>query len=183
MEEHIFQAALIDAKEAFERLQEGRQQLDLQAALLDQQIALLRSKIIGLARLLDEQPDDDSPMGKFLDEIKHVGLTRAITEVLMVSGVGMTAMEIREALNRMGIDLSRYSNIQATINTILKRLSDSGRVDIGFEVTEKGAHVKGRKKRYVWSMLHPLYIPPPGQKREILKGVPISKKGSKKKKR
>ena len=136
---------------------EEKRELVFRAAHLDQQIAKLRLKIIGLARLIDDKPDEDSEMGEFLEKIKDVGLTKAIREVLMVSGEGMTATGIREALHRMGINLSRYRNIQATINTILKRLTESGEVDIGIP-HEKGAPIKGAKKRYIWSPLHPAHL-------------------------
>jgi hypothetical protein len=54
------------------------------------------------------------------------GLTDLCRMVLKTAGHPLSAVEVRAQLEAMGVDLSRYSNVLASIHTVLKRLTDAG---------------------------------------------------------
>ena len=54
-----------------------------------------------------------------------LGLTDACRLVLR-SGVPMTPVEVRDRLQVIGVDLSKYSSELAAIHTVLKRLNEAG---------------------------------------------------------
>ena len=56
----------------------------------------------------------------------HWGLTDACRVVLKGAGHPMTPMEVRDRLEAMGFDLSKYSSSLAAIHTVLKRLHEAG---------------------------------------------------------
>jgi hypothetical protein len=68
------------------------------------------------------------------------GLTDLCRMVLKTAGHPLSAVEVRAQLGAMGVDLSRYSNVLASIHTVLKRLSDSGEVRFVPRVHERPAY-------------------------------------------
>lgn len=56
------------------------------------------------------------------------GLTDACRVVLKGARRPMTPVDVRDRLDAIGFDLSKYSNSLAAIHTILKRLHESGEV-------------------------------------------------------
>ena len=54
------------------------------------------------------------------------GLTDACRVVLKGAGHPMTPMEVRDRLEAIGFDLSKYSSSLAAIHTVLKRLHEAG---------------------------------------------------------
>ena len=85
-----------------------------QRASLDARIAQLVQTIGSLTRLCGYVPT------------VPWGLTEACRMVLRAAGHPLTAVEIRDQLDAMGIDMSRYTNDLAVLHTILKRLTQSG---------------------------------------------------------
>jgi len=71
------------------------------------------------------------------------GLTDACRIVLR-SGLPMTATDVRDRLQSIGFDLSKYSSELAAIHTVLKRLNESGELRL----------LAGGPKRggYLWNM-------------------------------
>ncbi|HEV2022924.1 MAG TPA: hypothetical protein VGQ94_10425 [Terriglobales bacterium] len=96
-----------------------RQSLEMRSRKLQEDIA-------HLAALCGESVEDP---------IKQLGLTDAIRYVLGKASHGqiplhrfMTPVEIREAISKGGFDISKYSNVMASIHTVLQRLKKKGQV-------------------------------------------------------
>ena len=73
------------------------------------------------------------------------GLTDACRLVLRCGGHPMTPMEVRDKLQAIGVDLSKYSSSLAAIHTVLKRLRDAS--EVGFVQLESG--------RFAYEWHHP----------------------------
>jgi hypothetical protein len=56
------------------------------------------------------------------------GLTDACRVVLKGARQAMTPSEVRDRLDAIGFDLTRYTNALAAIHTVLKRLHDAGEI-------------------------------------------------------
>src|SRR2546427_586104 len=87
-------------------------------AELDSRIARLRQTISSLAQLCDERID-------LVDVLlrEDMGLTEACQEVLRAAFKPLTGLEVKAGLEKMGFDLSRYSNPLASIYPTLNRLA------------------------------------------------------------
>lgn len=100
-------------------LQEARKELNAfleQRAELDIRIARLRQTIGGLSQLCE----GDASM-TFI--IQDMGLTEACREVLRASREELTPAEVIKGLERIGFDISGYSNLLAAVHTTLKRMT------------------------------------------------------------
>jgi hypothetical protein len=84
---------------------------------LDMRLAQLAQTIGGLMRLCHLTPT------------VSLGLTDACRMVLKAAGHPLTAVEVREQLEAMGFDVSRYANDLAAVHTVLKRLNRAGETD------------------------------------------------------
>jgi hypothetical protein len=99
--------------------------LNMQMAAVDQEIAKLRPKIIGLAALSDEPPKDEL-FDLFIQETAGKGLTDSIKDALMGADDFMTPIQVRDALIRTGYEITgKYANPLAVIHNLLKRLAAS----------------------------------------------------------
>ena len=83
-------------------------------AALDDRLAQLKQTIGTLTKLCGYVPS------------VSWGLTDACRTVLRSAGRPMTAVEVRDRLSAVGLDLDRYSNALASVHTVLKRLTESG---------------------------------------------------------
>ena len=126
-------------------LSADRDILRFQIEELESEDAKLQQKIVALAQALDEEVDPQSPLGLFLAEISAAGLTEGVRTVLRATDVCRTPTEIRDGLLRLGYDLSRYSNVLASVHTILGRLRESGEVEKVIS-RRKG----GKEIGYIW---------------------------------
>ena len=71
------------------------------------------------------------------------GLTDAC-RVILRSGLPMTPIDVRDRLQAIGFDLSKYSSELAAIHTVLKRLNESGEVRVLAGGPKQGG--------YLWNM-------------------------------
>jgi hypothetical protein len=55
-----------------------------------------------------------------------LGLTDACRLVLRSAGAPLSATQVRDRLQGMGLDLDRYANALSAVHTVLKRLTESG---------------------------------------------------------
>jgi hypothetical protein len=101
---------------ALETASREYQQLAHQRADLDRRMAQLAQTIGSLNRLCGFTPT------------VGVGLTDACRMVLNAAGHPLTAVEVRQQLEAMGFDVSKYSNDLAPIHTVLKRLTEADEV-------------------------------------------------------
>jgi len=108
--------------------------LSQQRADLDKRLSELHETIGALTRLCGYTPT------------VPWGLTDAVRIVLLRAERPMTPTEVRERLEVIGFDASKYSSILSAIHTILKRLHKAG--DTRFVAREAGNHayewVRGR---------------------------------------
>jgi len=103
-----YRRALDTALREYERVTADR-------AALDQRIVQLQQTIGTLTRLYGFTPT------------VPLGLTDACRLVLRGSHAPMTAMQVRERLDAIGlVDLTRYANALSAIHTVLKRLHEAG---------------------------------------------------------
>src|SRR5690348_6173056 len=102
------------------------EELGRQRVVLDARMAQLAQSIGTLMRLLG-----------FATAMPW-GLTDACRTVLRNAGVPMSPTEVRDRLELIGLDLTKYSNELAAIHTVLRRLNDSGEVRF---VSAPGKHL------------------------------------------
>src|ERR1043166_6065150 len=107
------------AREELEKLQRERAELIRGLAECDRQIAALIQTLNAMAPLAGEKPSDapSNPGG----ECTPPGLTDSIRSILAGASEPLTAAGIRDRLAALGFAASDYSNLLATIHTILRR--------------------------------------------------------------
>src|SRR5262245_47684056 len=119
-----YRAALAAAIKEYETLGEQRRDIDKRLAQLAQTIGTL-SRLLGLTPTV--------PMG----------LTDAVRLVVRGAGVPMTPVDVRDQLQAIGFDVSKYTNDLAAVHTILKRLNHTG--ELRFIPRAPGKH------QYTWN--------------------------------
>jgi len=102
-----YRRALEAATREYEELGAKRHAIDKRLGELAQTIGTL-SRLIGLTPTVP------------------IGLTDAVRLVIRGAGVPMTPVEVRDRLQAIGFDVSKYANDLAAVHTILKRLNQSG---------------------------------------------------------
>ena len=120
-----YRRALATAIREYEAL--GQQRLDL-----DKRIAEVAQTIGTLSRLCGLIPT------------VPLGLTDACRLVVRGAGVPVTPTDVRQRLQSIGFDLTKYANDLAAIHTILKRLNESGEMRLIPRGHEPG------KQAYIW---------------------------------
>lgn len=120
-----YRRALATAVREYEALGQQRQDIDKRLAEVAQTIGTL-SRLCGLIPTVP------------------LGLTDACRLIIRGAGVPVTPTEVRQRLQTIGFDLSKYANDLAAIHTILKRLNESGELRLVARGSEPG------KAAYVW---------------------------------
>jgi len=121
-----YRRALATAIREYEALGQQRQDIDKRLAEVAQTIGTL-SRLCGLVPTVP------------------LGLTDACRLVVRGAGVPVTPTDVRQRLQSIGFDLSKYANDLAAIHTILKRLNASGELRFIPRGTEAGTHA------YIWN--------------------------------
>jgi hypothetical protein len=117
--------ALATAIREYEALGQQRQDIDKRIAEVAQTIGTL-SRLCGLIPTVP------------------LGLTDACRLVVRGAGVPVTPTDVRQRLQAIGFDLTKYANDLAAIHTILKRLNESGELRLIPRGHEPG------KQAYTW---------------------------------
>ncbi len=131
MTQEDYRRALETAAREYETLGAKRREIDQRLAELGQTIGTL-TKLLGLTPTV--------PMG----------LTDAVRMVVRGAGVPMTPVEVRDRLQAVGFDVSKYTNDLAAVHTILKRLNDAG--ELRFIPRTPGKH------QYTWNHVTPVAL-------------------------
>lgn len=105
-----------DYKRALDAAVREYEQVSAEHAALEARLAQLKQSIAALTRLCGYEPT------------VQLGLTDACRMVLRNADGPLTALEVRDRLTAIGLDLGRYSNALASIHTVLKRMHDAGEV-------------------------------------------------------
>jgi hypothetical protein len=136
MERESYRAALNELR--LELSDAIRQQADAEEAAraLNDRIADLRQSVSALAKLCGEE----------FNEEEALGLTDAIRQIFKTAGTRpLTAQDVRTGLESRGFKIGRYSNILASIHTVIKRLAEKGEI--------KPTDSTGDKPAYRWDPL------------------------------
>ncbi len=113
------------------------------AEALEDEIAGLQQTAAGLAKTLREQ---------YVAE-DELGLTDAIRRAFKQNeGKSFTALEVRDELENMGYDTSKYGNVMASIHAVMNRLA-------GKEIKQSGTRANN-KPCYMWIPKMPVNFVP-----------------------
>ena len=123
-----YRRALESAVREYEDLGERRRDIDKRLAEVAQTIGTL-SRLCGLTPTVP------------------IGLTDACRLVVRGAGVPITPPDVRDRLQSMGVDLSKYVNDLAAIHTVLKRLNEAGELRFIARGTGKQAYIWNRPAR------------------------------------
>jgi hypothetical protein len=128
-----YRRALATAIREYETLGQQRQDVDKRIAEVAQTIGTL-SRLCGLVPTVP------------------LGLTDACRLVVRGAGAPVTPADVRQRLQAIGFDLSKYSNDLAAIHTILKRLNDSGELRfVSRAFVPVGGTDHGKTHAYIWN--------------------------------
>src|SRR4051812_11798477 len=127
-----YRRALATAIREYEALGQQRQDIDKRLAEVMQTIGTL-SRLCGLVPTVP------------------IGLTDACRLVVRGAGVPVTPAEVRQRLQAIGFDLSKYANDLAAIHTILKRLSESGELRFVPRAFVPMGGTESAKPAYIWN--------------------------------
>jgi hypothetical protein len=105
-----------DYRRALDAALREYEKLSAERATLDDRLAQLRHSIGALTKLCGYEPT------------VPLGLTDACRLVVRNAVTPLTALEVRDRLAAIGIDLDKYSNPLASIHTVLKRLHEGGEI-------------------------------------------------------
>jgi hypothetical protein len=121
-----YRRALATAIREYETLGAQRQDVDKRLAEVAQTIGTL-SRLCGLTPTVP------------------LGLTDACRLIVRGAGVALAPTDVRQRLQSIGFDLSKYANDLAAIHTILKRLNESGELRFIPRGNDPGKHA------YIWN--------------------------------
>jgi hypothetical protein len=127
-----YRRALATAIREYETLGQQRQDIDKRLAEVMQTIGTL-SRLCGLVPTVP------------------LGLTDACRLVVRGAGVPVTPAEVRQRLQSIGFDLSKYQNDLAAIHTILKRLNESGELRFTPRAFVPLGGIDQGKQAYIWN--------------------------------
>jgi hypothetical protein len=127
-----YRRALATAIREYETLGQQRQDIDKRLAEVMQTIGTL-SRLCGLVPTVP------------------IGLTDACRLVVRGAGVPVTPPEVRQRLQAIGFDLSKYQNDLAAIHTILKRLNESGELRFVPAASVQAGVTDSTKIAYIWN--------------------------------
>jgi hypothetical protein len=105
-----------DYRRALDAAVREYEKLSAERADLDDRLSQLRHSIGTLTKLCGYEPT------------VPLGLTDACRLVLRNSVTPLTALEVRDRLAAIGVDLDKYSNPLASIHTVLKRMHEAGEI-------------------------------------------------------
>lgn len=124
-----WKGALKEAREQHQALCVRRDTLDIERDDVNRRIIQLEHVIASLQPVTSE-----SPLKKIdaflIENATEIGLADAVREVLKNSNKFMAPVYIRDVLVESGYDLSQYSNALASIHGVLKRMVESGEVEM-----------------------------------------------------
>jgi hypothetical protein len=116
-----YKKAIEDSKKELQALVAKRDEITIR-------IDGIQAAITALANMLDDPKEKLTALTEMNDIVGPRGLTGAVSKVGRSSLEGFTAVQVRDLLQAMGFDLSKYSNALAAIHTTLRRLEAAKKV-------------------------------------------------------
>ncbi len=117
---------------AYEKAASELEALLTQQERIERRIFSLRKTMNVLSTLIEEETGSSNLVDSFhavTHRFVNSTLTRDIEKVVALSTNPLTTSEVRDEINKLGNDLAEQSNPLATVNAILNRLGESGRVE------------------------------------------------------
>ncbi len=108
-----------DYRRALEAAVREYEKLSAEHAALESRLSQLKHSIAALTKLCG------------YESTVPLGLTDACRLVLRNATQSLTALEVRDRLASIGVDLEKHSNPLASIHTVLKRLHEAGELAEG----------------------------------------------------
>jgi hypothetical protein len=135
-----------DYRKAYRAAKRELSQLLSDQERIEKRLVVVRQSIQTLAALCESKGIEVSPSDEADILLKHTALADEIRSVLKSAHPNwLRPSEVKAHLERLGHDLSRYTNPQATIQMVLKRIVESGNAE--------EAQLEGKKVyRAVYSM-------------------------------
>jgi hypothetical protein len=136
-----------EVKIELQSLQDKKVVLETELGDLNARVDAMTKTYNAIAPLVGEPtiPQEDDPFGQFggMDPstLRAAGITVAVRTVIesiprISPHKPMTAAMVRDQLQQMGWDWDKYTNPLATVHTVLKRLSDSGVIEVDARTKE-----------------------------------------------
>lgn len=114
------------ARVELKQLLQQRSRLDIELSKINARIIEVSKAVNALNLLVG---DADENQADFMIELSGMNLSDAVREILRRSDVHLTPLDIKFTLRKLGYNTESYTNPQASIHTMLKRLEESGLVD------------------------------------------------------
>jgi len=142
MEAIDYRNVFLQVKVELESLQTEKVIIETDLADLNAKVEAMTKTYNALAPLVGETPIPAADADEWfspeldIDTLKAAGITVAVRTIIqsvpMERGEikGMTAAMVRDRLQELGWDWSKYTNPLATVHTVLKRLSDAGVITV-----------------------------------------------------
>lgn len=117
-------------RKAYKAAADELEQVLVQQDQIEERILALRKTLNVLYTLCqqDGSTDDLDKLNAQLDNLIQSSLTDDILRTISAARTPLTTGEVRTELNKLGGSLAEHRNPLATINAILNRLEESGRV-------------------------------------------------------
>lgn len=161
-----FKATVEEAKVELAHLQQEMGECLKRQEQLEKKIVALRQTITALSDVLGE---------RFVEE-DSLGLTDAVRIAFKTYGQPMAPTDVKDRLEQMGYDTTKYGNLMASVHTIINRLQRQGQI-------KHTGTIANNKPGYQWVQkleappVHPDVPNPLGKNlAEMLKEPPKEKK-------
>ncbi len=109
---------------------------------IEKRIAQLKQAIIALSPLGEE-----SSYGSLAREWAALGITDSCREILKAADRPLTPLEVKQQLINTGHRVEKYTNLMASIHTVLKRLKENDEV-ISVALADGSAAYQWKAMRY-----------------------------------
>jgi hypothetical protein len=115
-----------DYKKSLEGLKVELEELLNRQEDIEKRIAQVKQAIMSLAPLAEEQ--GESILGPWFQILGTKSVSDACLQILQAASEPLSPVEIKTQILNMGLDLSEYKNVMATIHSALKRLLQNGEI-------------------------------------------------------
>ena len=138
-----------DYRKAYETAKQELIDLLSQKDRIEKRLVIVRQSLSTLATLCDEEDVKIEPSKEAEELLEHSTLTEEIRSVLQAHYPGwLRPAMVKRQLEHLGHDLAQYTNPQATIHMVLKRLAESE--DVEEDIDPEDGKKTYRKRPAAW---------------------------------